>query len=93
VPSDLLLTPGAEIGLGCHRQKTRWTSGGGGSKPPGEIDQLNGIDVKELRDYVASAERDSAVAERNPVVVARWVGGDQAEVVATTGGPAVVATW
>jgi uncharacterized OsmC-like protein len=56
----------------------------------GEIAQLNGIDVKELRDYVASAERDPGVAERNPVVVARWVGGDQAEVVSAAGGPAVV---
>jgi uncharacterized OsmC-like protein len=67
-------TVGGEVGMQIER----------------EIDQLNGIDVRELRDDVASARRDPTVAERNPVVVARWVGGDQAEVLSATGGPAVV---
>jgi len=30
--------------------------------------QVNGIDVDELRAYVASAERDVEVADRDPVV-------------------------
>ena len=44
------------------------------------MDRLNGIDVEELRDQVAAATRDPMVAERNPMVVARWVGSDGAEV-------------
>lgn len=47
--------------------------------------QVNGIDVEELREYVASAERDTAVADRDPVVVARWAGGDRAEVAFASG--------
>lgn len=47
--------------------------------------QVNGIDVDELRAYVASAERDAEVADRDPVVVARWAGGDRAEVAFASG--------
>ena len=47
--------------------------------------QVNGIDVDELRAYVASAERDVEVADRDPVVVARWAGGDRAEVAFASG--------
>ena len=47
--------------------------------------QVNGIDVDELRDFVASAQRDAAVADRDPVVVAHWAGGDRAEVAFTSG--------
>jgi uncharacterized OsmC-like protein len=47
--------------------------------------QLNGIDVDELREYVASAARDAAVADRDPVVVARWAGGERAEVAFASG--------
>jgi uncharacterized OsmC-like protein len=47
--------------------------------------QVNGIDVDELRDFVASAARDPAVADRDPVVVARWAGGDRAEVAFASG--------
>ena len=46
---------------------------------------VNGIDVDELREYVASAARDAAVADRDPVVVARWAGGDLAEVAFASG--------
>lgn len=51
--------------------------------------QVNGIDVDELREYVASVERDAAVADRDPVVVARWAGGDRAEVAFASGEPAL----
>jgi uncharacterized OsmC-like protein len=47
--------------------------------------QLNGIDVDQMRDYVASVERDATVADRDPVVVARWAGGDRAEVAFASG--------
>ena len=47
--------------------------------------QVNGIDVDELRDFVASAQRDAAVADRDPVVVAHWAGGDRAEVAFASG--------
>ena len=47
--------------------------------------QVNGIDVDELREYVASAERDAAVTDRDPVVIARWAGGDRAEVAFASG--------
>jgi len=47
--------------------------------------QVNGIDVDELREFVAAAARDSAVADRDPVVVARWAGGDRAEVMFASG--------
>lgn len=40
---------------------------------------LNGIDVQELRDYIASAA-DPTVADRDQVVVARWLGAERAEV-------------
>lgn len=46
---------------------------------------VNGIDVDELRAYVASAERNAEVADRDPVVVARWAGGDRAEVAFASG--------
>ena len=52
--------------------------------------QVNGIDVDELRAYVASAERDAEVADRDPVVVARWAGGDRAEVAFASGEAPVI---
>jgi uncharacterized OsmC-like protein len=53
------------------------------------MDELNGIDVGELREYVSQVARDPARADRNPVVVARWVGSDESEVTTAEGGPAV----
>lgn len=50
---------------------------------------VNGIDVNELRGYIESVAADSTKADRNPVVVARWVGGTRAEVTSTLGGPPV----
>jgi uncharacterized OsmC-like protein len=46
---------------------------------------VNGIDVDELREFVASVERDAAVADRDPVVVAHWAGGERAEVAFPSG--------
>lgn len=47
--------------------------------------EVNGIDVDRLRAYVTSAEGDAAVADRDPVVIARWAGGDRAEVAFASG--------
>ena len=51
--------------------------------------QLNGIDVDELREYIESVTVDAARADRDPTVMARWVGGTRAEVISTLGGPPV----
>lgn len=50
---------------------------------------INGVDVGELREYIESCRLDPARADRNPVVVARWVGGNRAEVTSSLGGPPV----
>lgn len=50
---------------------------------------LNGIDVEELRDYIESCVKEPARADRDPVVVARWVGGTRAEVTSAAGGAPV----
>lgn len=49
--------------------------------------RLNGMDVDELREYIDSVTADAAQADRDPTVVARWVGGTRAEVISTVGGP------
>ncbi|HEV8594146.1 MAG TPA: OsmC family protein, partial [Thermoplasmata archaeon] len=41
---------------------------------------LNGINVRETREYIEACERDPATAERNPTVVAKWLGGSRARV-------------
>ena len=51
--------------------------------------RINGIDIDELRDYIESCRLDPSQADRNPVVVARWVGGSRAEVTSSLGGPPV----
>ena len=51
--------------------------------------RLNGMDVDELRDYIDSVTLDTAQADRDPTVTARWVGGTRAEVVSTLGGAPV----
>lgn len=53
------------------------------------MEQLNGIDVDALRHLVAMVEKDAGVADRDPVVVAHWVGGERAEVTLPSGGPSV----
>jgi uncharacterized OsmC-like protein len=50
---------------------------------------LNGVDANELRAYIDSVKADPARADREPTVIARWVGGTRAEVVSTLGGPPV----
>jgi hypothetical protein len=49
--------------------------------------RLNGMDVDELREYIDSVTADAAQADRDPMVTARWVGGNRAEVTSTLGGP------
>lgn len=51
--------------------------------------RINGVDVTDLRDYIESCRLDASQADRNPVVVARWVGGNRAEVTSSIGGPPV----
>jgi uncharacterized OsmC-like protein len=50
---------------------------------------INGIDIAELAEYTESCRIDPARADRNPTVIARWVGGGRAEVTSTLGGPPV----
>ena len=50
---------------------------------------INGVDVAELGQYTESCRLDPSRADRNPVVVARWVGGGRAEVTSSLGGPPV----
>lgn len=51
---------------------------------------LNGIDTDRLRDYVTRATADPSVADRDPVVIARWMGANEAEVRFPTEHPIVV---
>jgi uncharacterized OsmC-like protein len=51
--------------------------------------RLNGIEVDELREYIESVTVDTAHADRDPTVTARWVGGTRAEVSSSLGGPPV----
>ena len=44
----------------------------------GEV--INGVNVAEFREYVRQVQQDPSEAERNPTVVARWVGGNRARV-------------
>lgn len=41
---------------------------------------LNGIDVAETRAYIEECEKEPTKAERNPTIVAKWVGGTRAQV-------------
>ena len=50
---------------------------------------INGVDVDELRQYIDRCAIDAGLADRNPEVIARWVGGTRAEVASKTGGPPV----
>lgn len=51
--------------------------------------KINGIDVGELNDYIESCVVDPKQADRDPVVIGRWVGGTRAEVTSSLGGPPV----
>jgi len=50
---------------------------------------INGIDMDELNEYIESCRIDPSQADRNPVVVARWLGGGRAEVTSSLGGAPV----
>jgi hypothetical protein len=47
--------------------------------------QLNGLDVDELRDYIDSVCADDAAADRKPTVIGRWVGATRAAVSGASG--------
>lgn len=51
---------------------------------PGDT-PVNGIDVGRLTEFIDAVAEDSTKADRNPVVVARWVGGTRAEVTSALG--------
>ena len=51
--------------------------------------RLNGLDIAELGQYIDAVKADTAKADRNPDVIARWVGGTRAEVTSALGGPPV----
>lgn len=53
------------------------------------VQRVNGVDVGELLDYIETVKLDGTRADRNPVVIARWVGGTRAEVTSNSGGPPV----
>jgi uncharacterized OsmC-like protein len=55
----------------------------------GLMAEVNGIDVDELRSFIRAVGGDRGRADRDPVVVARWVGSDQSEVTMADGGPSV----
>ncbi|HEY5605466.1 MAG TPA: hypothetical protein VIL45_02970, partial [Thermoplasmata archaeon] len=41
---------------------------------------INEMNVAEFRQYVEQVRKDPSVAERNPKIVARWLGGSRAQV-------------
>jgi len=47
----------------------------------GEVGEvLNGVDLAEHREYVEQVRKNPGVAERNPAIVAKWVGGTRSRV-------------
>lgn len=50
---------------------------------------LNGIDADQLRHFVAMVEEDPSLADRDPVVVARWIGAERSEVTLPSTGASV----
>lgn len=50
---------------------------------------INGIDPGQLRQYIESCRVDPARADREPVVVGRWLGGTRSAVTSNAGGPPV----
>jgi len=54
-----------------------------------EGERLNGLDIAELSQYIDDVKAEAAKADRNPDVIARWVGGTRAEVTSALGGPPV----
>lgn len=50
------------------------------SMDEGGEEVLNGIDIRDFRAYIKQCQEDPSKAERDPTVVAKWVGGARAEV-------------
>lgn len=53
------------------------------------MDEINGVNVAGMRDFVAKVSEDSTAADRDPLVVARWLGRDGATEVTLPGGEIV----
>jgi len=58
-------------------------------RPGTRAARLNGLDIAELEEYIASVEQDAHEADRDPVVIGTWVGGTRSEVTSALGGPPV----
>jgi uncharacterized OsmC-like protein len=43
-------------------------------------DMINGFDVKDFRQYIEQVRKDPSAGERNPKIVAQWVGGTRSRV-------------
>lgn len=44
------------------------------------MSEINKVNVKALLDYKKSVEKDSSKADRNPKMIANWIGGDRSRV-------------
>lgn len=53
------------------------------------MNRLNGIDVEQTRAYITTVGEDPSLADRDPAVIARWVGGERAEVSFASGAGAL----
>jgi uncharacterized OsmC-like protein len=53
------------------------------------MSQLNGVDLDDSRAYITAVIQDPSKADRDPAVLARWVGADRAEVSFASGAGAI----
>jgi uncharacterized OsmC-like protein len=51
--------------------------------------RINGMDVAELREFIASVEADRANADREAAITSRWIGGLRSAATSRLGGPTV----
>lgn len=51
--------------------------------------RINGMDVVELREFIASVEADRANADREAAITSRWIGGLRSAATSRFGGPTV----
>jgi uncharacterized OsmC-like protein len=51
--------------------------------------RINGMDVAELHEFIASVETDRANADREAAITSRWIGGLRSAATSSFGGPTV----
>jgi len=51
--------------------------------------RMNGMDVRELHEFIASVEADRANADREAAITSRWIGGLRSAATSKFGGPTV----